>query len=199
MSSSTDIYTVYKILNLVNSKVYIGITTRDPEKRWNEHIRRYKYRTCALYLAMNKHGIENFLFSIIEQTFALNELLELETRYIKEYNSYVTGYNMTLGGEGTSGLNVPHTIETRKKISESLSGRALSESHKLRIANSLAGKKNHMKGKCHSVNTKNKMSKAKSGKSNPRFGKEVSLETRKKISESLKKRTQIQKSALAGT
>ena len=80
MSSTTDIYTVYKILNLVNSKVYIGITTRDPEVRWKEHIKRYKIRTCALYTAMNKHGIENFVFSVIEQTFTLNELLELETR-----------------------------------------------------------------------------------------------------------------------
>ena len=32
-------YSLYKITNLLNNKVYIGVTSRDPEIRFSEHKR----------------------------------------------------------------------------------------------------------------------------------------------------------------
>lgn len=70
------------------------------------------------------------LYRILCGWLNVNEFFELETRYIKEYNSYAAGYNMTFGGIGANGLAT--NIETRKRISKSLSGRTLSESLKKR-------------------------------------------------------------------
>ena len=35
-------YTIYKMTNLVNNKVYIGQTIRNPKTRWSEHKRNSK-------------------------------------------------------------------------------------------------------------------------------------------------------------
>jgi group I intron endonuclease len=82
--SSNSIYTVYQILNKINHKVYIGITTkRDPVERWNRHLHVYQHGDSILYRSMRKHGIENFEFSVIEQTDSLEALKALESKYIQ--------------------------------------------------------------------------------------------------------------------
>lgn len=99
---------IYKITNQINQKIYIGKTEqRNPEKRWKEHIReanKQRSQHRALYRAINKYGIENFEFSIVEETIEPNER---EKYYIKLYDSYHNGYNETLGGDGTSYLELP--------------------------------------------------------------------------------------------
>lgn len=193
MSSTTDIYTAYKILNLVNSKVYIGITTRSPDCRWKEHLYYHSTKKSRLYSAMKKYGIGNFQFSILEQTDTIETLKELEVKYIQEYNSYCfqensNGYNMTLGGDGSFGFK-PSTEtlkklseasknmseETKRKISETLKGRTLSEEHKRKMSQSL-------KGRVFSKDTKRKLSEA----AKRRY---LNPEERKKLSEIGKKRT----------
>ena len=62
---------IYKITNLINSKVYIG-QSRNIEERWKEHIEKgnnqnseeYNY---PLYQAFRKYGIDNFKFEILEE------------------------------------------------------------------------------------------------------------------------------------
>jgi group I intron endonuclease len=97
---------IYKITNNINGKVYIGKTENtNPEKRWEEHKKDYQrrdYEKRPLYSAMNKYGINNFIFEILEET---NTPEDREIEYIKQYNSYVgfensNGYNATLGGDG---------------------------------------------------------------------------------------------------
>lgn len=54
---------IYCITNNINGKKYIGKTTFNVEKRWNEHLKDYKRKRSekrALYEAMNKYGVENF-------------------------------------------------------------------------------------------------------------------------------------------
>ena len=47
--------------------------------------------------AVKKYGKENFSFQIVEETSDLNQLNNLETKYIKEYNSLIPyGYNIVL-------------------------------------------------------------------------------------------------------
>lgn len=93
---------IYKIENLINGKIYIGQSI-DIKQRWRQHRNDYKNKKSLLYSAINKYGIENFLFSIIEEC-KEEELNEKECFYIKKFNSCVLfenshGYNATEGGE----------------------------------------------------------------------------------------------------
>jgi len=92
---------IYKITNHLNNKCYIGQTVQEPNIRWKQHIKPKKYK-CAIYSAILKYGLENFTFEIVEKT--KPELLdEKEIYYIRKYNSYRNGYNLTKGGEGCKG------------------------------------------------------------------------------------------------
>lgn len=90
---------IYKITNKVNNKCYIGQSRRIQE-RWIKHLsnvntEKYYYK---IYKAFKKYGIENFSFEVIEE--CKEEELSLKEKYwIKFYDSYYNGYNMTEGGE----------------------------------------------------------------------------------------------------
>ena len=87
--------TIYKITNNINNFCYIGKTIRPAEIRWQEHLRDYKkYKekyNCSipLYNAMNKYGINNFTFKIIEKDIPNDEIDEKEKYYIKYYNAKI--------------------------------------------------------------------------------------------------------------
>lgn len=90
---------IYKITNDVNDKVYIGKTFSSIEKRFKQHVSDSKKDRCEkrpLYNAMNKYGVDKFH---IEEIGKFENLEEMEIKYIKEYNSYNSGYNATLGGD----------------------------------------------------------------------------------------------------
>lgn len=99
---------IYKIENNINHKVYIGKTEHlNPLRRWAEHkcdMRNPSRNHRALYRAMNKYGVENFNFEILEKTDAPEER---EIYYIEFFNSYHYGYNETLGGDGIKYLELP--------------------------------------------------------------------------------------------
>lgn len=91
---------IYKIENLITHHVYIG-QSRNIEIRWRRHkddIHSGK-KDYPLYRAINKYGIDNFSFEVIEECPKEN-LDEREQFWIKYYNSYKDGYNQTLGGQG---------------------------------------------------------------------------------------------------
>ena len=92
---------IYRITNLINYKVYIGKTTTTINQRWNEHIRSAKRNPDrALYRAFFKYGVNNFVCDEIEH--CDNSILEEREQYwIKYYNSFNDGYNMTIGGDGS--------------------------------------------------------------------------------------------------
>ncbi|MBP3630221.1 MAG: GIY-YIG nuclease family protein [Clostridia bacterium] len=92
---------IYKITNLINNKVYIGLTTETIEKRWKSHIHCVGKVKRHLYYAMEKYGVENFIIEEIDRSDSFKTLGELERKYIKEYNSTneECGYNNTHGGE----------------------------------------------------------------------------------------------------
>ena len=109
---------VYKIYNSVNGFIYIGMTTRKPEKRWKEHLRCAKSANRRLYRAMRKHGIENFKFEVIATLKELKSkdlLFQVEKQYITENNSYWFGYNDTLGGKRPTKETRPKRGRKRKK------------------------------------------------------------------------------------
>lgn len=98
---------IYKIVNNINNKIYIGKTVETVERRFYEHLNEAKTNRFfrPLYAAMNKYGLENFTVETIEEV--QNALLDSrETYWITFYNSYIgsplsNGYNATLGGDGT--------------------------------------------------------------------------------------------------
>jgi group I intron endonuclease len=117
---------IYKVTNTTNGKVYIGKTSQTVEKRQWEHCNRAKLGwEQVLYRAIRKYGEEAFTWEVIDSSDNENEIDEKETYWIKHHNSYIgnpnhNGYNMTTGGEGTSGYKF--TEEQRKARSEQYSG-----------------------------------------------------------------------------
>lgn len=94
---------IYRIVNDINDKIYIGKTCDTLEERWKEHCRDYlkpSERKRPLYNAMRNHGIEHFQIEQVEEcdNFIINER---EQYWIQFYDSYGKGYNATLGGDGT--------------------------------------------------------------------------------------------------
>jgi group I intron endonuclease len=106
---------IYKITNLVNGKVYIGKTVQSSKRRFEQHLFCVKQGlNTKLYNAMRKYGVESFAMEKIDSANTEEELNLLEQLYIAECDSLVRGYNMTLGGEGTSGYSPSE--ETRRKL-----------------------------------------------------------------------------------
>lgn len=80
----------------MNDKVYIGVTTRSIEERFQEHKSRIEERNSIhLYQAMKKYGKENFYIELIDTAESKEEMFEKEKYYIKLYDSYNNGYNLT--------------------------------------------------------------------------------------------------------
>jgi group I intron endonuclease len=103
--------TIYKITNLVNSKSYIGLTTRDIKYRFQEHGKPSRGKVSAITKAIQKYGKENFKFEIIWKT---TNASFMEQYFIRLHNTIApNGYNLTYGGEKPE-----FTIEECQKRSE---------------------------------------------------------------------------------
>lgn len=170
LTHTTTIMYIYKILNLVNNKVYIG-QTRLGKSRWVNH--RAKFNTNShpnkhLQSAWNKYGEDSFKFEVIEECSTLAELDVCETKWIIEHNATDKrfGYNSTTGGN--SGFIM--SKEVRKKMSVLKTGFKHSDETKRKIS---INHSRHSLGKRHSDETKRKIS--ESGK-----GRIVSAETNEK-------------------
>lgn len=129
---------IYKITNLVNNKCYIGQSI-NIFNRWKEHQRiaklqddsRYNY---PIYLAMRKYGLENFDFEIIEEC-SEEELNERESYWIKFYNSFEDGYNVTLGGDGTRKYDVDAIVNSYKTTGSIVETAKIFSCHPMTVRN----------------------------------------------------------------
>ena len=140
---------IYKITNKIDNKIYVGQTIRDVEERWKAHL--HKGSKCRyLSAAIKKYGVDNFDFQLVCITFD-NQLNDMEIKYIEKYNSLVpNGYNLKMGGNsGTHHAETKQKIsEALKKIyknglihSKPLLGKPLSEITKKKISESLKGRR----------------------------------------------------------
>lgn len=89
---------IYRIL-FPNKKSYIGATKSDtPEGRVIGHFRRNKFLVGN---AIRKYGFDEIDISILAYNPSWVDLLQLERKYIKKFNTLCpNGYNLTGGGEG---------------------------------------------------------------------------------------------------
>lgn len=115
---------IYAIRYKIDGKTYIGKTVRTLKERISEHVRRGRFLKRPSYIdnAINKYGIDSFEILIIEECTTEDELNEREKFWIKEFNcKFPNGYNLTDGGEGTSGCVMSEA--SRLKIAKINKGR----------------------------------------------------------------------------
>lgn len=89
---------VYKILNIKNGHIYIGITTTLLKNRWSSH--KCESSTCTyLHKAIKKYGETAFIVEELASADSKENLEFLETYFINFYNCIApNGYNLTTGG-----------------------------------------------------------------------------------------------------
>jgi group I intron endonuclease len=110
------------IITSPSNKVYIGQTINFKRRLREYKSGKYKSQT-ALFNSIKKYGFESHKIEIIEECLS-DSLNYLETYYIKKYNSCYAGLNCNFGGDVKE-----LTMETKKKISKSLTGMFAGEKH----------------------------------------------------------------------
>jgi group I intron endonuclease len=134
---------IYCIQNRINDKRYVGKSIHI-EARWDEH-KRLNSKSCEyIHRALQKYGVENFDFSVLEEisqeTENINQVLnDRESFWIRSLDTIADhgkGYNLTYGGEGSANISeitkkrrseslkkVPHTKDWNQKISKDHKGK----------------------------------------------------------------------------
>ena len=174
---------VYKITNKINNKSYIGKSEVDISYRLSQH-KRGIYSNEHLQRAIQKYGIENFTFEVLEEC-SKDLCCDREIYWIKYYNTlYPNGYNYTTGGENKSGFSFSdiskqkmsekakvrcNTIKGKKAQSDKAKKRVWTEEQKKKVSETLKrrykeGSRYSPKGTKHSEETKKKMSESRKGK-----------------------------------
>ena len=183
---------VYKILNIINTKVYIG-SSYDTLGRWKEHFSNLKkgnHSNKHLQKAFYKYGEENFKFEVIETCPNKKAILiEKEQYWMDFYQSYNPkyGYNMSRVA-GSPMKDRKHTDESKQKMSLSNIGKLVGYKHtdKTRLNMSLAhiGVPSPLKGIPLSEETKQKLSLALTGRKQSDLWEEYLYSIKKRIDKS---------------
>lgn len=93
---------IYKIVNKVTGKIYVGQTVMSLSRRWSQH--KVAKRISPLYSSMKKHGCGSFVIEEICRAVSLEELNNLEIYYIRQLDCmYPKGYNLSTGGHSSNG------------------------------------------------------------------------------------------------
>lgn len=74
---------IYTIKNLINGKMYVGQTIQANAKmRWYSHLDyARKGKKSHLYDSMRKHGVENFVWKVVDCADTIDQLNDLETAW----------------------------------------------------------------------------------------------------------------------
>lgn len=200
-------YCVYCHTLRSDGRRYIGITGRDPKKRWSYGA---GYGNTHFGCAIRKYGWDAFEHEILISGLTEEEAKQEEIRLIALYksNNKRYGFNLTNGGEGVTGLKFSE--ESKKRLRESHLGKKLSPESKKRQSESL---KEYYKTHEPPVRTEEHMRKLQEGRRktpgwknahpfseeakqklrDANLGKKASIETRLKMRDSAKKKAVIAK------
>lgn len=155
---------VYKHTNKVNGKCYIGITSKNPQSRW-ESGRGYRHN-AHMDNAIKKYGWDAFVHEILHDGLSQDEALAIERKLIAQFksNDRKFGYNIEAGGRKKGSFS-DETLEKMRKR--------------------MLGANNHNYGKHLSDETREKLRICNLGENHPKWGTHHSEETKRKISEKL--------------
>ena len=105
-------------VNKINGKRYIGITSKNPLKRWQNG--KGYYKNEHFMKAIMKYGWMNFEHIIVETNLSRQDACEKERELIRLFNTQDKrfGYNLTDGGD-----YFKHSEESKKKMSENRKGK----------------------------------------------------------------------------
>lgn len=186
-----SVHNIYKIVNSINDKIYVGQTTRNIRERFYEH-KKTSNPCVFLKQAMQKYGKDKFSISLIETVSSIEEANERESYWISLYNSTNGnyGYNFCSGGQGNPS---PCSPKTKEKLSIAMLGNknpnfGTKKSAEWKSIISAANK-----GKKLSEERKKKLSEMNTGFLNPNFGLKRSSETKAKMSASQKGKPRFHK------
>ena len=121
-------YTVYVHKNLKNEKYYVGCTSKNPSYRWNNG-KGYQNNSKMWSDIQNSDWNTDWVHGILGKFENKKDALNYEAFLIAMLGSIENGYNTS----SFNNSNYKRTEEHRKKISESLTGRTLSEEMKNKI------------------------------------------------------------------
>ncbi len=137
-SKSSGTYLIYRLTNTVNGKAYVGITGRSLNIRWGEHVERARQglRNSRIYDAIRKYGPDAFSREVVAVADTEEDARALEIEHIAKNDTYESGYNSNLGGEGF--LVFPEHI--RRKIGEAQKGKIISAECRAKMSQAKIGK-----------------------------------------------------------
>lgn len=182
-------YTIYKIVNLINEKYYIG---KHETYDFNDD---YMGSGLSIKRAIKKYGKDNFKKEILFVYDNIKEMNDKEKEiltidFIKENRQQI--YNIQVGGTGGDNItNHPNRDEINKKRGNSLRGKKRSEETKRKMSLSMKGRRfygkdNHFFGKKHTEESLRKNREAHVGKDSWMKGKKHSEESKRIIKEKRK-------------
>lgn len=175
---------IYKIINLVNNKFYIGSTT-NKKVRFRQHrklLRGNRHHCKHLQASWNKYGENKFEFVVVEEVAEGHSLQLIEDTYLVQHVGKEYCYNSGYSSEAPW-RNAPPEMTPNF-------GRTMQLSQKEQISKTLkdfyaADYFNHPRvGKKHSEETRQKIRQNRtptSGENHYRYGKTLSEEVKKKI------------------
>lgn len=169
---------IYKIINVVNNKFYVGSAVnfaKRKTKHWSL-LRGCRHPNKHLQAAWNKYGEQSFIFAIVEELSEAADLLAAENVWLKYHVGKSYCYNKALDatapGIGTFGEKNPmwgktftHTEEAKLNIGMASKGRVQSEETK-------AKRRATMQGHQVSSTTRMKISASLTGEGNFWYGKQ---------------------------
>jgi group I intron endonuclease len=92
---------IYKVFNKTNGKIYIGKTKQSLVKRKVAHYNSANGNSPSnFHNALRFYSKDDFVWEILIECKTEEELNNYEIHFIKKYDTYKTGYNMTEGGDG---------------------------------------------------------------------------------------------------
>lgn len=195
---------IYKIENIINGKCYVG-SAKSFARRKKQHFKdmeNNRHGNIKLQNSVNKHGLENFTFVIIEELgdYDRTVYFEREDFWINKLNSKIEGYNIAdaVGGDMIS--NHPRNSEIRELNSKLRKEHFASLTKEERSAKyGRSGKANCRYGIPRSPETLQKMHDAICGEKHWFYGKNLTPEHVSKIAKANtgKKRSQETKDLLS--
>ena len=185
---------VYKIVNKVNDKVYIGSAKdlRERERGHWEGLRKGKHHSVLLQRAYEKYGPESFIFEVLSVVKKpTREKLEMQEQYwMDRLKAYSKRFGYNICRKAYSRLGMKHSEATKKKLRGPHSPelcRAIAKGVKRSFVN---GRQTWNKGIPFSIGTRRKISKSikklyANGRQHPRpnQGRRFSKMWRRRMSE----------------